>query len=87
MRKAVRRRSRLLKPLDGLSSTPSLLPVARLPAGGGGGRPLGRRTRSSSRSFWLQRERTRRQAAGSRANASVLRRLGLITSSPLLTWP
>lgn len=56
MLKAVRRRSRLLKPagLEGLSSTPSLLPVARLPSGGGGGRGLGRRTRSRSRSFWLK---------------------------------
>lgn len=62
MRKAVRRRSRLLKPaalgsLEGLSSTPSLLPVGFLP-GGAGGRALDRRTRSRSRNFWLQRQQT-----------------------------
>lgn len=65
MRKAVRSRSRLLKPrgsLDGLSSMASPVPASFLPAnaaaatGAAGGRVLGRRTRSRMLSFWLERQ-------------------------------
>lgn len=58
MRKAVRKRSRLLKPaglgsLEGLSSMESAFPVSFLPVPTDG-RALGRRTRSSILSFWLK---------------------------------
>lgn len=61
MRKAVRKRSRLLKPaglgsLEGLSSMESALPVSFLPVPTDS-RALGRRTRSSKLNFWLKWKR------------------------------
>lgn len=58
MRKAVRKRSLLLKPagfgsLEGLSSTDSTLPASFLPVPTDG-RVFGRRTRSRMLSFWLE---------------------------------
>lgn len=58
MRKAVRKRSRLLKPaglgsLEGLSSMESTLPISFFPVPTDS-LALGRRTRSSKLSFWLK---------------------------------
>lgn len=61
IRKAVRKRSRLVKPpglgsLEGLSSMESAFPVSFFTATTDG-LELGRRTRSSKLSFWLKRDK------------------------------
>lgn len=65
MRKAVRKRSRLLKPaglgsLEGLSSMESTLPVSFFPVPTDS-LALGRRTRSSKLNFWLKWKRKKIQ--------------------------